>query len=323
MALALASPASAQFGGLKKKIKAKAGQDTTQPAGTSDPAAASAADPAGGTVVLTADVVDRMLAGLKAGQAERAAAAKEDTPYGRYEKGKAAYASAKPTCEAAQATFPQRAAANQKMADKYSALTEKMVKAQEKGDMKLMVIYQDSAMAMMDPSCVVKEPKQPDDYYEAQRAIDARAENQELKTSGMSRSELAMAKERTTAILQSATPPGDASAAEKSAVAAKASELKPLLGLAEAPAARAMKTAPAPAPVPAAATAPAPVPDPQVSASAQSMNDCMTKNMMSHQKEMEALGKQAQAAQAAGDNAKMMAIADSMQQIQMAGCQGR
>jgi hypothetical protein len=168
---------------------------------------------------------------------------------------------------------------------------------------------------------VVKEPKQPDGYYEAQRAIDARAENQELKISGMSRSELAMAKERTTAILQSATPPGDASAAEKSAVDAKASELKPLLGLAEAPAARAMKTATAPAPVP--ATAPAPAPEPQVSASAQSMSDCMTKNMMNHQKEMEALGKQAQAAQATGDNAKMMAIADSMQRIQMAGCQGR
>ncbi|HET6796497.1 MAG TPA: hypothetical protein VFH40_04985 [Gemmatimonadales bacterium] len=319
IALALASPASAQFGGLKKKIKAKTGQEaTTQPAGTSDQAAPTS-EPAGGTVVLTADVVDQLLAGLKAGQAERAAAAKEDTPYGRFQKGKAEYASAKPTCEAAQATFPQRAAANQKMSDKYSALTEKMVKAQEKGDMKLMVIYQDSAMAMMDPSCVVKEPRQPDDYYEAQRAIEDRAENQEIKTSGMSRSELAMVKERATAILQNATPPGDASAAEKSAVTAKASELKPLLGLVEAPAARAMKPAPAPAPVPAAASAP----DPQVSASTQSMGDCMSKNMMSHQKEVEALGKRAQAAQAAGDNAKLLAIADTLQQIQMAGCQGR
>ena len=32
---------------------------------------------------------------------------------------------------------------------------------------------QDSAMAMMDPSCVVKQPEQPKDYYEAQRESDS------------------------------------------------------------------------------------------------------------------------------------------------------
>jgi hypothetical protein len=43
--------------------------------------------------------------------------------------------------------------------------------------------------------------------------------------------------------------------------------------------------------------------------------------VQSHQAELEALGKRMQAAQAAGDNPKLMAMADTMQQIQMAGCQ--
>jgi hypothetical protein len=49
----------------------------------------------------------------------------------------------------------------------------------------------------------------------------------------------------------------------------------------------------------------------------------MSKNMQSHQGEIEALGKRAQAAQAANDMQKLMAIADTLQRIQMAGCQGR
>jgi hypothetical protein len=320
-ALALATPALAQFGSVKKHLKGKATEESvtqaTDAATGKDQAAEESGPATGGTVVLTADVVDRLLTGLKAGQAERVAAAKEDTPYGRYQKAKAEYAVAKPKCEAGQQTFPQRAGSNQKFADKYSALTDKMVAAQGKGDTKLMMIYQDSAMAMMDPSCLVKQPSQPDNYYEAQREVDSRAEKQEVKASGFSQGELAMVKERATAILQGATPPGDASPAEKSAVSAKSAELKPLLGL-EQPAARAMKPTAAPPPEPAAAAA---QPDPQVSAAAASMSDCMTKNAMSHQAEFEALGQRAQAAQAAGDNGKMMAIADTLRQIQMAGCQ--
>jgi hypothetical protein len=41
---------------------------------------------------------------------------------------------------------------------------------------------------------------------------------------------------------------------------------------------------------------------------------------MAHQAEIEALGNRAQAAEKSGDQAKMMAIADTLQQIQMAGC---
>jgi len=315
VAFAMATPASAQFGGLKKRVKAQAGQEGVS-RGAATNAAPGAPAPQGGTIVLTDEVVTQLLAGLKAGQAERDAAAKEDTPYGRYKKAEAAYAAAQPKCEAGQQTFYQRAAGNEKMLDKYNALIEKMVAAQGKGDMKLMAVYQDSAMAMQDPSCVVKKPEQPKDFYESQRELDSRAEKQEVEASGFSAGDLSVVKERATAILQGGTAPGGASPMEKSAVSAKSAELKPLLGLRDQPAAQAARPAPAPAPAPAAV----PAGDPQMSAAASSMSACMSKNMQSHQAEIEALGERAQAAQAAGDNAKLMAIADTLQQIQMAGC---
>jgi uncharacterized membrane protein (DUF106 family) len=49
----------------------------------------------------------------------------------------------------------------------------------------------------------------------------------------------------------------------------------------------------------------------------------MMKNMQANQGKLQALGKRAEAAQKAGDQAKLMAIADTLQQIQMAGCMGR
>ena len=320
VALAIAMPASAQYGGFKKRIKGKAAQEGVSKAVA--PATAAAPGDSGGTIVLTKNVVNQLLAGLKAGQAEREAAAKEDTPYGRYQKAEAAYAVAQPKCEAAQQSFPVRAGANQKMLDKYSALTEKMVEAQSKGDMKLMAVYQDSAMAMQDPSCTVKKPDQPKDYYEAQRDVDSRAEKAEIKASGFSPGDLAMVKERATAILQGATPPGDASPMEKSAVSAKSAELKPLLGIRDQSAVRAMKAAPTPAPdaTPTPAPAVTPAPDPEMSARASSISACMTKNVQTHQAELEVLEKHAEAAQAAKDTGKLMAIADTVQQIQLAGC---
>ena len=303
-ACTIATPATAQFGGLKKKIKPPVKQET-----------ASAPSSDGGTVVLTSDVVDQLLTGLKAGQAEREAAMTDDTPYGRYKKGQAAYEEAKPKCDAAQPAFYQRAGANPKMLDKYSALTEKMVAAQGKGDMKQMAIYQDSAMAMIDPSCVVKQPEQPKDYYEAERAAEARAEAKEIEASGFSQSEMAMLKERAIAILTNSPPPGGASASEKSAVGAKSAELKPLLGIREAPPVRAANPAPAAAPAPTSAAA---QPSPEMSARAASMSDCMMKNMEKHRPEIEALSKRAQAAQ--NDQHKLMAIADTLQRLQMGGC---
>jgi len=312
-ALALTTPAAAQFGGLKKKLQSKGQESATQAAPKETSGAA-----AGGTVALTPEVVDHLLTGLKAGQAARDAGPRENTPYGRYEKSKAEYAAAKSKCDAAQQSFGQRAARDEKMINRYSGYTEKMAAAQGKGDTQLMQIYQDSMLAMIDQSCLVKQPTQPDDYYKMQQDAEAQAEQEEVKASGMSQSELAMAKERATAILQGST--GDASSSEISAVSAKSSELKPLLGLAEPASARAMK----PDPAPAAAPEPAPVPSsPQVSVETQAMGDCMTKNTLDHQAEIEALGRRAQAAQASGDNAGLMAIADTLRQIQMAGCQGQ
>lgn len=300
----LATPdvASAQFGGLKKKIKPPTTTEAAAPANS------------GGAIVLTQDVVTQLLTGLKAGKAERDSAINEDTPYGRYKKAELAYADAKPKCEAAQPGFYQRAGSNPKMLDKYSRLTDKMVAAQQKGDTAATTLYQDSAMAMMDPSCVVKQPQQPKDSYEAEREIETRAEAQESKASGLSRNELALVKERAIAIL-GPTPPPDASASEKSAVNAKAAELKPLLGIQEAVQVKVAKQAPAPEPAPAAAQ-----PSPAMSASAASMNECMMKNIQKHQAELEALGERAEAAQKTGNQAKMMAIADTLQRIQMAGC---
>jgi hypothetical protein len=302
--LTITTPAFSQFGGLKKKLKPAATKETAAPGQQ------------GGIIVFTDDVVNQLLTGLKAGQAEREAAMKEETPYGRFKKADAAYEAAKPKCEAAQPGFYQRGAANPKMLDKYQSLTEKMVAAQGKSDMKLAAIYQDSAMAMIDPSCVVKEPEQPKDYYESERAAEGRAEAKEVEASGFSRNDLALLKERAVAILSNSTPPGGASATEKSAVAAKSSQLKPLLGMREPePVQAAVKPAPQAAPAPAAAQ-----PSPEMSAYASSMSDCMIKNMQKNEVKLEALGKRAEAAQKAGNQQQLMAIADTLQRIQMAGC---
>lgn len=317
-ALAIATPVSAQFGGLKKKAKAKASQEAvsqTADAVSAPPAEGAAPGDPGGMIVLTKEVVNQLVTGLKAGKAEREAAAKEDTPFGRYTKAKAAYAVARPKCEAAQQAFYMRAASNDKLLKKYNAYNDKMMAAQEKGDTKLVTVYQDSAFALQDPSCIVKEPEVPKGYYEAQRELDVRAEKLEVKASGFKSGELAMLKERATAILEGATPPGGASPMEKSAVSARKAELKPLLGIKDQPAAQAAKPAPAPAP-----TATAPPVDPQMSAAASGMSACMVNNAQKHEAKLEALGKRAEAAEAAGDTGKLMAIADTMQRIQMAGC---
>jgi hypothetical protein len=269
-------------------------------------------------VVLTADVVDHLVAGLKAGKAARLAAQKEDTPYGRYLQATATYDTAKVTCQEAQRTFPNRMAANKKLSDRYSALVDKMVDAQTKGDAKMVQVYSDSAMAMQDPSCVVKQPTQPSDYYEAQRAVDRRAEQEAVKAAGLSAAEYSMALERAEAILRGG-PPADVSASEASAVSARGSELKPLLGIDEEPPARVRKSA-SPTPSPASTPAPTQAAPPAAAAGNSAMSACMAQNIQNHQEDVEALGRRAEAAQKAGDTATMMALADSLQRIQMAGC---
>src|SRR4051812_11316073 len=93
-AVTLATPASAQFGGLKKKIQKATGGETAAPAADPTPAT-------GGSVVLTPDVVNKLITGLKAGEVERQAAAQsDDNSYGRYQRAQRAYADAQAKCEA-------------------------------------------------------------------------------------------------------------------------------------------------------------------------------------------------------------------------------
>ncbi len=305
-ALAFATPASAQFGGLKKKVKKATGDETSAPAADPTPAA-------GGSVVLTPDVLNKLIAGLKAGEAERVTAAKEDTPYGRYHRAKQAYTESVSKCEAGRQAWVQKG--DEKQIEKANTLIEKSLAAGQKGDNKTMQMYQDSVNLLQGgPSCLVKDPSQPENYYDMQREIDVRANAAAVKRSGLAAGEFAMAQERTMAILRSGAP-SDVSESEKAAVMVKEAELRPLLWPEEKP-----KVAAKPAPQPTAAPTAAPQPSPQMSAAASDMGACMSKNIQTHQAEVEELGKRAQAAQKAGNQKALMAIADTMQKIQMAGC---
>jgi len=175
-----------------------------------------------------------------------------------------------------------------------------------------MMAYQDQALALQDPSCAVREPTRPDDYYDAQRDIDAKAEQTATKSSGLTTNEYYWINERTWIILNG-NPPPDISASEKSAVNAKAAELKSLLGVKDQPTERAKKAAPAPEPAPAQ-------PVPGMTQAQTDMSTCMTNNAKKHEKEIEALGERAKAAQEAGDMPTTLAIADTLRVLQMAGC---
>jgi hypothetical protein len=323
---ALPTPATAQFGGLKKKAEQAAGAEAAKKVGDTTAtqkgvAPAPAAGAGGGgveTVVLDDKLVDQYIAGRKAGAAEREAAKKEDTPYARYLRDAETYKAAKAKCDTAQANFQTRLLADEKFRERYSAVSDKMIKAQEAGDQKQQAAWADSSMAMMDPACLVQQPKQPDSYYEDQRKIDSRAEEQALKTSKLTRGEFATVEERAWMILQGQAPPGDASASEKAAVNNRSAELKPLLGLEEKPAVRTAKPAPAASapPPPPAQPAPTGMSDDQTK-----LSQCMAKNAQKHEKQIEALGERAKVAAEANDMAKTMAIADTIRRLQTAGCQ--
>ena len=308
VALGVSTPATAQF----KKLK-----DAASKAAEPKPATVPAPAPAdGGMVVLTPEVVDRLLAGGKAAKAEREKAEKEDTPYGRYNRAKAAYAAAQPKCGAAQLTWGQRAGADEKLLNRYSATVDKAMAAQQKGDMAGYEAGMYEALSIIDPSCGVKDPQnQPDGYYDAQRAVDERANQANQKAAGLTDRELGLASDRVIAILTGSDVPGGASASEKSAVSAKDPELKSMYGIRDAQAERVAKQAPAPDPTPAPAQVQV-----QAPTAAPAVNQCMVNNVQKHEKEIQALGDRGAAAQQAGNNALMMAIADTIMRIQMAGC---
>ncbi len=112
-----------------------------------------------------------------------------------------------------------------------------------------------------------------------------------------------------------------ASPSEKSAVSAKDPELKSLLGIRSAQEERVGKQAKTAAVRDTVTPTPAPTPTaPAVPSGAPAMNECMMKNVEAHQAEIEALGNRGNAAQKAGNTALMMAISDTIQRIQFAGC---
>src|SRR5205814_1108630 len=264
----------------------------TSPAATS-PAAAPASASAGSDgsiIVLTPDVVDRLMTGLKAGKTERQTAVKEDTPYGRYLRADAASKAAKSKCEAAQQGWVTRVSTDEKLANKNQALLEKMTNAAGKQDTAMMRVYQDSTLAMIDPSCIVRETERPSDLYDMERAIDNRAEQATLKAADLTATEYGQVSDRVIAILSDAPPPGGASPAEKAAVTAKGPELKALLGLQDAQEGRMRKSAPAPAPAAVADTAPPPAMPTTMPAAASAATDCMARNGQKHEAEIQALG---------------------------------
>lgn len=314
VALAVSTPAAAQFGKIKDALNKKTEPKPATPAPQAPGQAASAGAPAdGGMVVLTPEVVDRLLAGSKAAKAERDKAVQEDTPYGRYIRAKAAYEAAQTKCQAAQATWGQRVVADEKLGNRYTALVDKAIAAQQKGDMPGYEAKMYEALAMVDPSCAVRDPKQPDDFYDAQRGVEERANQAKLRSTGLTDREYGLASDRVIAILTGSDVPGGASPSEKSAVSAKDPELKALYGLRDAQAERVAKQAPAPDPTPAPVQA-------QVPTAASTVNQCMMNNVQKNEAKIKALGDRGAAAQQAGNTQLMMAIADSIMRIQMAGC---
>jgi hypothetical protein len=318
--LGVASPAAAQFGGLKKKLKSAAGQEAAaegeKKAGVDAPAAnAAAGNAGGGTVVLTPAVVDQLLTGLNAIKAFRDSARMGDNSFGRYNRAVAAYDSAKAKCDAGHQAFVNRLASDEKLANQYSELLNKASEAAGKGDRDAATRYQEQALAMQDKSCIVQQPTRPDDYNDTESDIDAKAEKVGAKKSGLSEAEFSMARERGEGILYDAARP-DVSESEKNAVKAKSNELKKALGMEKPEPERAKK----PAPAPEAAPSPPPTPPTGMTPAQTDMSNCMAANAQKHEKQIEALGERAKAAQEAGDMAATMAIADSINQLQTAGC---
>jgi hypothetical protein len=218
-------------------------------------------------------------------------------------------------CGAAQATWIQRAAADEKLVNRYTAAMDKAMAAQQKGDMAGYEAGSYAALAIVDPSCAVKDPQAPDGYNDMQRAVEERANQAKVRATGLTDRELGLTSDRVIAILTGSDVPGGASASEKSAVSAKDPELKSMYGIRDAQAERVAK------PAPAADSTPAPAQvQVQAPTAAPAVNECMMNNIQKHEKEIQALGDRGSAAQAAGNNALMMAIADTIMRIQMAGC---
>ena len=314
LSLTVAIPASAQFK-IPKKVK-----DVTGAEKATTTAAPAAATGGGGTLVLDDDVVERMIKGMRAAEAYRKDAAKANTPYGRYMQAEAAYAEANAKCEAAKESYTSRMLRGdpeqaQKNADRSLAFQDKMLAAQQKGDTAAAQRWIDSSAAMFDPACVVKDPKQPNDFHDQRQAVEQGAAEAESKASELEGRESGQAKDRAIAIIEDQPPP-DVSPSEQKAVDKREKELKDLMGLNPKPEKQAQKSAPAAAaPPPPAAPAASPMDSAQMAAA-----QCKAGNAQKNEKEVKRLGELAAAAGDAGDMAKALVYADSINRIQSAGC---
>ena len=305
LALAAATPAAAQIN-VKKKLPKVPGAEKGKPA------AATAATGGGGMLALDDEVIERIIKGMRAAKKYREDAGKANTPYGRHVQAKAAYTEAHSQCEAARSTYVTRVTADPKLQKKSEVYMERFLAAQEKQDTAALRIWSDSvAILQGGPACVVKDPPQPNDFYDQQQAVEQGAQKAELDASELDGRENGQAKDRAIAIIQDAPPP-DVSPSEQQAVDKREKELKDLMGLNPPPEARTPKPAPAPAPPP----APAATVDPRQQAAAE----CTANNAKQNEKEIERLGNLAAAAADAGDVAKAMVYADSINRIQSAGC---
>ncbi len=292
LCLLSASSLAAQFGGLKKKAAKAVGAE----AGVTPPAtpAGKATPPPEVTPV----IVDHYLAGIKAGEEQRAKIAQGNSPAGQY------YA----------------AVDAKKKHDKYCAeYQEKQMAEYQRmtGAMK----YDSAALVMQkrDPSCqtYAADPKEPsfEELSKAQGSQDSAA----AAGAGLDVSQWAGLNEWIPmAVYQMVNSPDQndqllasnfsKKPSEMAALRARKADLATALNIRgperqkkEAPAAM---TAPA---APAAGAAGA--------AGGQGDANCYSTEMQKNQPALEALGKRAEAAQKKGDNASMMAISDTIQQL--------
>jgi hypothetical protein len=186
--------------------------------------------------------------------------------------------------------------------------------AQEKQDTTAMQIWGDSVAVLQGgPACAVKNPAQPNDFHDQQQAVEEGAAKAESEASALEGRESGQAKDRAIAIIQDAPPP-DVSPSEQQAVDKREKELKDLMGLNPPPETRASKPTPPPAAAPAAPAAP------PVDSALQAASECRANNAQKNEKEVQRLGEAAAAAANAGDVAKAMVYADSINRIQSAGC---
>ncbi|HKV73230.1 MAG TPA: hypothetical protein VJN95_01825 [Gemmatimonadales bacterium] len=291
LCLLSASSLAAQFGGLKKKAAQAAGAATgVAPANTPG----KATPPPEVTPV----IVDHYLAGIKAGEAERARLAQGNTPAGQY------YA----------------AVDAKKKHDKYCAEYQEKQMA-EYQRLIAAAKYDSSALVMQkkDPSCqtYAADPKEPsfDELAKAKGSQDSAA----AAAAGVDVSQWAGLNEWIpVAVYQMVNSPDQndqllasnfsKKVSEISALRARQADLATALNIRgperqkkEAPAAMAAPAAPAAGAAGAAGT--------------QGDANCYSTEMQKNQPALEALGKRAEAAQKKGDNASMMAIADTIQQL--------